>query len=259
MLARTTLRQVASLFLIGLASVNCVSEESVAPEHSESSESAVGKAVPTVTVTPSPVQQGSIGITKPVAHLAGFAPGRDYNIRVSGGYDAGALDSLSAWITTDKTGAFDWPFQGDSLYGRPDTLLNGPASTVIVTEYKRSGSSVDLASATVTVTANPGSATISPNPAAPGTTLAIAGTGAQPGASLEASWYDQTNCTCWMFGCHSCTWVPRTVSLTADGSGNFSSSVTPAAVTGAYCKHPLSIVQPSNGAIIATVEINFCP
>jgi hypothetical protein len=222
-------------------------------------ESQIGKTGATASVAPSPIQQGPITFTHPVASGSGLRAGKTYRVTLEGGYDETALQSIGVMVTTDKTGGFQVALTGDP----PDTLLVGPTSTLNVYADAQGGTTsytALVASSTLQITPAAGTAAITPQYANPGTTLAVSGTGAQPGAALKAEWYDSTGCSCWYFGgCSGCTRTLDSVDLTADASGNYSGSLTPSAQNNGYCVQELSIIDHARGIVVATTDINFCP
>jgi len=136
-------------------------------------------------------------------------------------------------------------------------LIGTSGKLVAYQETKNSGFK-EVTSATFAITPNPGTCAVSPAAAPPGTPLSLSGTGASPGAALSAVWFDALNCSCWLAGCSGCTFVKREEPITADASGNFSGTVTPAAEAQGYCVHALTIQDKSSGAIVATSSFNFC-
>jgi len=224
---------------------------------SVASTEAAARSVPQVVVAPNPVQAGSIAITKPVARGSGLRPGRQYYVRLNGGYDVSAMASIAAWVTTDSQGRFAWTLRDDPSYGIPDELLEG-SGTLEVAESRQNGAPVIVASLALAVTPSPGAATASPASAAPGTTLTVAGSGAAAGASLEIEWYDGTSCSCWMAGCHSCTYTARRETVTAGADGTFTKAITPSAANNGYCRHPVSVRDVSSGVIVASTTFSIC-
>ncbi len=229
--------------------------DSAGEEDSISDEIAAGRAAPTLQISPNPVQAGSLTVTKPVVIGSGFAAGRSYNLQLNGGYDSGALDTISGTVIADANGKFTWPLASEVA----DKILSGPTSTLTATYCKSSRSCSTIASATLTITPNPGSAAITPFAAPSGTALSFSGSGASPGASLNALWDDMSGCTCSWFMCTGCTWTQRSISLNADANGAFSGTFTPAVISSGFCAHTFTIQDSASSAIVATTQFSFCP
>lgn len=215
---------------------------------------------PSLSMTPDPIQAGSIAITRPVATGIGFGPGKSYFLHLTAGEaHSTAMQSISAWVTADKTGAIRWELQQDPFYGYPDALLIGPVATLTATENRKGSGWTDLTSVSVQVIPNPGVVGISPSAGRPGTTFAVAGSGAVPGAALTAQWYDSTGCTCWLAGCYGCTRTLQVVNFTADANGDFNGSFTPSSLNNGYCRQSLSVQEQQSRSIVATSTFSFCP
>jgi hypothetical protein len=56
-----------------------------------------------------------------------------------------------------------------------------------------------------------------------------------------------------------CTWTPRTVTLTADATGGFSTTFTPSAQNNGFCVQWVTIQDQATGTIIANPSFSFCP
>ncbi len=250
----------ASLPALALAASGCEAAEVDSDVAGQEDDDAQAARSPLVSVSPDPVQAGSIAITSPTATASNLRRGRDYFLSLEQGQaDGGALTSIGGHVTADRNGAVSWAFQEDELYGRPDSRLVGGDGVLVVFDASQSDWK-EVARTTFAITPNPGTVAVSPEAAAPGTARTLSGSGAAAGAALEAQWWETSNCQCWLFGCHSCTWTARSQSITADAGGAFTADVAPAVdASGSYCVHSISIVDSDAGSIVATGTYSYCP
>jgi hypothetical protein len=224
---------------------------------SATTETLEARGVPQLQIDPNPVEAGPLNITSPIATGRGFAAGRTYTLELSGGYNSGVLDAIRGYLVADSSGEISWPVSSVI----EDKILSGPTATLTATYCKTSrGSSCSVvASTTLTITPPPGTASVEPLAALPGIARTVSGSGAPPDAALEMVWDDVTQCSCSWFSCSDCVYTRQTVTLTADASGNFGGTFTPSPETQGYCRKALTIMDPSNGSIVASSSFTICP
>jgi hypothetical protein len=251
-----TALKIACIVGMGTLALTACGGNSGEASSDESAVAQLNKASPTVTVSPNPVQAGSIAVTKPTLVGTGFASGHNYSIQVNGGYNQTALQTMACAVTADKTGSFSCAIANEI----PNMPFVGPSSTVDVWSYDHRGIGTIVATTTLQITPDPGTAAVTPSAGVPGTTFSLAGSGASPGASLTGQWYDATGCTGWGFDPGlGCTWTLKSVTLTADASGAFSASFTPSAQNNGFCEQWVTIQDQASGAIVANPSFSFCP
>jgi hypothetical protein len=89
-------------FGVGILVVGCSGGPGEASSN-ESAESALapskGGGTPVITVSPNPIQAGSIAITKPTVVGKGFGSGKNYSVQLTGGYDETALQTIACSVT----------------------------------------------------------------------------------------------------------------------------------------------------------------
>jgi hypothetical protein len=221
-----------------------------------SSPALAGKPSKAIVVTPDPVQAGSIAITQPTVTGVGFGHSKAYRITLLAGEDnPSSLCRISQVVVSDKAGNLSWTFSQDEAYGYPDALLVPGQAELAVYDLKRDS---EVAFTTFTVMPNPGSVTVEPFNAFPGSEREFTGFGAEPYAELEVQWFDTDGCECWMMGCYSCSYIPKSICLAADADGNFSGTFTPTITNGgSYSFRSLSIVNMSTGLIVATAKFKY--
>jgi len=218
---------------------------------------------PAISVYPSSITEGLVAVTLPIATISNLKGGSNYYIGVSGGYDSSANTSMGGFYTANSSGIIDFYFdRNDTVATYDDFAFSrnyGNSTTITLFEVTKRGDWKQVASRSVSINQAPGTASITPGAASPGTALTVTGSGASSGAGLTVTWHDATNCSCSLWGCDMCVWNENTATAKADASGNFTGTFTPPSNNNGFCKHNATIEETSTHRVVANTTFDICP